>query len=192
MSEAERTIEALLSEQRVFEPPEAFRERAIASDPAIYERANADHESFWAEQAERLTWATKWDQVLDWSNAPFAKWFVGGTLNAAYNCVDRHVEAGRGDKVAIHWVGEPAEDTRDITYAQLKDQVCQAANALTELGVAKGDRVAIYLPMIPEVVVAMLACARIGAPHTVVFGGFSSEALANRVADCEAAQLLSR
>ena len=127
--------------------------------------------SFWATQAERLTWATKWYQVLDWSNAPFAKWFVGGTLNAAYNCVDRHVEAGRGDKVAIHWVGEPEGDARDITYAQLKDEVSQAANALTDLGVRAGDRVAIYMPMIPEALVAMLACARIGAPHTVVFGG---------------------
>ena len=111
--------------------------------------------------------------MLDWSNPPFAKWFVGGKLNAAYNCVDRHVEAGNGEKVAFHWVGEPEDDTRDITYAQLKDEVSQAANALTELGVEAGDRVAIYMPMIPETVVAMLACARIGAPHTVVFGGFS-------------------
>ena len=116
---------------------------------------------------------------------PFAKWFVGGKLNAAYNCVDRHVEDGDGDKVAFHWVGEPEDDTRDITYAELKDEVCQAANALTELGVEKGDRVAIYMPMIPETVIAMLACARIGAPHTVVFGGFSSDALASRVEDCE-------
>ena len=117
---------------------------------------------------------------------PFAKWFVGGKLNAAYNCVDRHVEAGRGDKVAFHWVGEPEDDTRDLTYAELKDEVCKAANALTELGVKTGDRVAIYMPMIPEAVVAMLACARIGAPHTVVFGGFSSDALASRIDDCDA------
>ena len=113
--------------------------------------------------------------MLDWSNPPFAKWYVGGKLNAAYNCVDRHVEAGNGDRVAFHWVGEPEDDTRDITYAQLKDEVSQAANALIELGVQAGDRVAIYMPMIPETVVAMLACARIGAPHTVVFGGFSVE-----------------
>ena len=135
--------------------------------------------AFWAEQAERLDWDKKWDRVLDWDNPPFAKWFVGGTLNAAYNCVDRHVEAGRGDKVALHWVGEPEDDTRDLTYAELKDEVCKAANALTELGVETGDRVAIYMPMIPETVVAMLACARIGAPHTVVFGGFSADALAD-------------
>jgi acetyl-CoA synthetase len=123
---------------------------------------------------------------LDWSNPPFAKWFVGGKLNAAYNCVDRHVEAGRGEKVAFHWVGEPEGDTRDMTYAQLQDEVCRAANALTELGVHTGDRVAIYMPMIPETVVAMLACARIGAPHTVVFGGFSSSALSDRIEDCDA------
>ncbi len=129
--------------------------------------------------------------MLDWDDPPFAKWFVGGTLNAAYNCVDRHVEDGNGDKVALHWVGEPEDDTRDITYAELKDEVCQAANALTDLGVEKGDRVAIYMPMIPETVVAMLACARIGAPHTVVFGGFSSDALASRVVDCEAKVIIT-
>ncbi len=124
--------------------------------------------------------------MLDWSNPPFAKWFVGGTLNASYNCVDRHVEAGKGDKVALHWVGEPEGDKRDITYAELKDEVSRAANALTELGLEKGDRVAIYLPMIPEAVVAMLACARLGAPHTVVFGGFSADALSSRIIDCDA------
>src|SRR5690606_14567542 len=151
-----------------------------------YEHAAADREAFWAEAAERLDWGQKWDQVLDWSNPPFAKWFTGGTINASVNCVDRHVEAGRGDKVALHWVGEPADDTRDSTYAQLLDEVSQAANALTELGVKRGDRVAIYMPMIPETVVAMLACARLGAPHTVVFGGFSSDALASRITDCGA------
>ena len=119
--------------------------------------------------------------MLDWTNPPFAKWFVGGTINAAYNCLDRHVDAGLGDRVALHWVGEPGRTTpATITYAELKDEVCQAANALTELGVEKGDRVAIYMPMIPETVIAMLACARIGAPHTVVFGGFSADALATR------------
>ena len=141
--------------------------------------------AFWAEQAERLDWAERVGQVLDWDNPPFAKWFVGGKLNAAYNCVDRHVEAGRGDRVAFHWVGEPG-DTRTITYADLQDEVCKAANALVELGVEAGDRVAIYMPMIPETVVAMLACARLGAPHTVVFGGFSADALAGRIQDCDA------
>ncbi|HVK29328.1 MAG TPA: acetate--CoA ligase [Nocardioides sp.] len=183
------TLANLLKEDRRFEPPAELAAAANVKADA-YDAAKADREGFWATQAERLDWATKWDQVLDWSNAPFAKWFVGGTLNAAYNCVDRHVEAGRGDKVAIHWVGEPVHDgvadTRDITYAQLKDEVSQAANALTDLGVGKGDRVAIYMPMIPEAIVAMLACARIGAPHTVVFGGFSADALASRIDDCEA------
>ena len=139
---------------------------------------------FWEEQAERLSWAKKWDTVLDWQ-PPFAKWFVGGQLNAAYNCVDRHVEAGRGDKVAFHWEGEPG-DTRTITYSDLLGDVCRAANALTELGVGKGDRVAIYMAMIPETVVTMLACARLGAIHTVVFGGFSADALRSRIQDCDA------
>ena len=142
--------------------------------------------TFWAEQARSyLTWSKDFDQTLDWSDAPFAKWFVGGEINASYNCVDRHVEAGKGDKVAIHFVGEPG-DTRDITYADLYRDVQKAANALQDLGVAKGDRVAIYLPMIPEAAIAMLACARIGAPHSVVFGGFSAEALRSRIADAGA------
>jgi acetyl-CoA synthetase len=181
----EETLSNLLKEDRRFEPPAEIAEHANLKAEA-YDRAAADREAFWAEQAERLDWDQKWDRVLDWDNPPFAKWFVGGRLNASYNCVDRHVAAGRGDKVALHWVGEPEDDTRDITYAQLKDEVCRAANALTELGVQTGDRVAIYLPMIPEAVVAMLACARIGAPHTVVFGGFSADALASRLDDCQA------
>ncbi|WP_028656566.1 acetate--CoA ligase [Nocardioides sp. J54] len=184
-SSTEQTLANLLKEDRRFEPPAELAANANLTAKA-YDAAKADREGFWATQAERLTWASTWDQVLDWSDAPFAKWFTGGTLNAAYNCVDRHVEAGRGDKVAIHWVGEPVDDSRDITYAQLKDEVSQAANALTALGVGTGDRVAIYMPMIPEAIVAMLACARIGAPHTVVFGGFSADALASRVDDCEA------
>lgn len=152
----------------------------------LYDEAAADHEAFWARQArERLTWATDFEQTLDWTGAPFAKWFVGGELNAAYNCVDRHVEAGNGDRVAIHFEGEGG-DTRSITYADLQRDVARAANALEQLGVGKGDRVAIYLPMIPEAVVAMLACARIGAPHSVVFGGFSADALRTRIADAEA------
>ncbi|MFC5729181.1 acetate--CoA ligase [Nocardioides vastitatis] len=185
MTDIEETLANLSREDRRFEPPADLAANANLKADA-YEAAAADREGFWAEQAERLTWATKWDQVLDWTNPPFATWFVGGTLNAAYNCVDRHVEAGRGDKVAIHWVGEPEGDTRDLTYADLQREVSKAANALTDLGVAKGDRVAIYMPMIPEAVVAMLACARIGAPHTVVFGGFSADALASRLDDCQA------
>ena len=182
---SEETLSNLLHENRRFEPPAALAAAANVKADA-YDAASADREGFWAKAAERLTWNTTWDRVLDWDNPPFAKWFVGGKLNAAYNCVDRHVEAGNGDRVAIHWVGEPVDDERVLTYAQLKDEVCQAANALGALGVGDGDRVAIYLPMIPEAVVAMLACARIGAIHTVVFGGFSAEALASRVEDCEA------
>ena len=179
------TLANLSREERRFAPPADLAANANVT-AAAYDEANADRLAFWDKQAQRLTWAQPWSQVLDWSDAPFAKWYVGGKLNAAYNCVDRHVEAGRGDKVAIHWVGEPIDDARDITYAQLQDEVCKAANAITELGVGKGDRVAIYLPMIPEAVIAMLACARIGAIHTVVFGGFSAEALSARIADCEA------
>ncbi|WP_248579978.1 acetate--CoA ligase [Nocardioides sp. InS609-2] len=182
---ADETLSNLLKEDRTFPPPEALAADANVKEEA-YARAAEDREAFWAEAAERLDWGQKWDRVLDWDNPPFAKWFVGGTINAAYNCVDRHVEAGNGDKVAIHWVGEPADDSRDLTYADLKDEVSKAANALTDLGVAKGDRVAIYMPMLPETVIAMLACARLGAPHTVVFGGFSADALASRVDDCGA------
>ncbi|WP_343996434.1 acetate--CoA ligase [Nocardioides dubius] len=174
-----------MHEDRRFPPPAELAASANVTAEA-YDRATQDREAFWAEQAERLDWGRKWDRVLDWDNPPFAKWYTGGTINASVNCVDRHVAAGRGDKVAIHWVGEPADDTRDITYAQLQDEVSRAANALTELGVVKGDRVAIYLPMIPEAVVTMLACARLGAPHTVVFGGFSADALASRIVDCGA------
>ncbi len=183
--ESSGTLANLSTEERRFEPPDDFAENANLTSKA-YDDAEDDRLGFWEKQAERLDWETKWDQVLDWDNPPFAKWFVGGKLNAAHNCVDRHVENGAGDKVAFHWVGEPEDDTRDITYAELKDEVCQAANALVELGVETGDRVAIYMPMIPETVIAMLACARLGAPHTVVFGGFSSDALASRLADCDA------
>ncbi|WP_370195015.1 acetate--CoA ligase [Nocardioides sp.] len=181
----DETLANLLKEDRRFEPPADLAEHANLTADA-YDAAAKDREGFWAEQAQRLTWAEPFTQVLDWTDPPFAKWYVGGRLNAAYNCVDRHVEAGRGDKVAIHFVGEPVGDTRSITYAELQDLVSQAANALTDMGVAAGDRVAIYMPMIPEAVVTMLACARIGAPHTVVFGGFSSDALASRLEDCQA------
>jgi len=167
-----------------FPPPPELAAAANAG-PDVYERAAADRVGFWADAARRLDWAQPWHTALDWTDPPFAKWFVGGKLNVAVNCVDRHVDAGRGDQVAYHWIGEPG-DTRTITYAQLKDEVCRAANALTELGVAAGDRVAVYLPMIPEAVVSMLACARIGAVHMVVFGGFSPDALASRITDADA------
>ena len=188
MSEAAPTeggeeLSALLHETRQFPPPEEFARQANAQ-PGIYEEAAADSEAWWATQAEQLTWDRHWDKVLEW-DLPYAKWFVGGRLNAAYNCVDRHVEQGRGDRVAFHWVGEPEGETRTITYADLQVMVCQAANGLIELGVEAGDRVAIYMPMIPEAVVAMLACARLGAPHSVIFGGFSSEALSGRILDAD-------
>ncbi len=173
----------LLQENRRFEPPPDFAEEAEAPKE-LYDEAAGDRIAFWEEQARRLTWTTQWDSALEWE-LPFAKWFVGGELNVAVNCVDRHVDAGRGDKVAIHWEGEPG-DTRALTYADLRTEVCKAANALTELGVEKGDRVAIYMPMIPETAIAMLACARIGAPHSVVFGGFSSDALRSRIKDADA------
>jgi len=180
---SDEALSNLLHEERRFPPSEAFAAAAVATSDA-YDSAAKDRLAFWAEQARALQWETEWDQVLDWS-PPFAKWFLGGSLNVAVNCVDRHVAAGNGDKVAIHWEGEPG-DRRAVTYAELMDEVCQAANALTELGIEKGDRVAIYLPMIPEAVIAMLACARIGAPHSVVFGGFSATALQSRIDDASA------
>jgi acetyl-CoA synthetase len=182
---SEQGLSNLMHEERRFEPPEELAAHANVTAEA-YAEADADRLAFWGKQAERISWAEPFTDVLDWSNPPFAKWYVGGKLNASYNCVDRHVEAGNGDRVAYHWVGEPEGETRDITYAALQDEVCQAANALLELGVEAGDRVAIYMPMIPETVVAMLACARIGAPHIVVFGGFSAQALVDRIQDCEA------
>ncbi|SFD87273.1 acetyl-CoA synthetase [Actinopolyspora alba] len=178
------TLDNLLEENRTFPPAADFAAQANAT-AELYDRAAEDRLGFWAEQARRLQWDSDWDQVLDWSNAPFAKWFVGGRLNVAHNCVDRHVEAGNGDRVAIYWEGEPG-DSRRITYSELRDEVSRTANALTELGVGSGDRVAIYLPMLPEAVFAMLACARLGALHSVVFGGFSSEALRSRINDAEA------
>ena len=174
--------QSLSQDHQTFAPDPAFTEQANGTED-MYAAAEADHEGFWAQQArERISWARDFDQTLDWSEAPFAKWFVGGELNAAYNCVDRHVEAGNGDRVAIHFEGEPG-DTRTLTYADLQREVSKAANALESLGVGKGDTVAIYLPMIPEAAIAMLACARIGAPHSVVFGGFSAEALNTRIND---------
>jgi acetyl-CoA synthetase len=179
----EQSLASRLPEGGFPPPPELAAQANVGPD--VYERADADRVGFWEEQARRLDWVEPWDQALDWSNPPFAKWFVGGKLNVAVNCVDRHVDAGHGEQVAYHWIGEPG-DTRTITYAELKDEVCRAANALIELGVQAGDRVAIYLPMIPEAVISMLACARIGAVHMVVFGGFSPDALASRITDADA------
>jgi acetyl-CoA synthetase len=167
-------------------PPAADFVAQANATAALYDEAERDRLAFWGEQANRLAWETPFTEVLDWSQPPFAKWFVGGKLNVAYNCVDRHVEAGHGDRVAIHWVGEPVDDQRSITYAQLKDEVSKAANALTDLGLVAGDRVAIYLPMVPEAIVAMLACARLGVMHSVVFAGYSASALASRISDAEA------
>ncbi|WP_066515224.1 acetate--CoA ligase [Curtobacterium ammoniigenes] len=178
------TLDNLSEESRTFPPSDSFAAAANVTADA-YREADADRLGFWAERARRLDWATPFEQVLDWSNAPFARWFADGRLNVAVNCLDRHVAAGLGDRVAFYFEGEPG-DSRTITYRELTDDVCRAANALTDLGVRAGDRVAIYMPMIPETVVAMLACARLGAPHTVVFGGFSSEALATRILDCDA------
>ncbi|SOJ57767.1 Acetyl-coenzyme A synthetase [Mycobacterium simulans] len=173
-----------------YPPPERFANHANAR-AELYREAEEDRLAFWAKQANRLSWATPFTEVLDWSDAPFAKWFVGGKLNVAYNCVDRHVEAGHGDRVAIHWEGEPADHRRTLTYADLQEQVCKAANALTDLGLVAGDRVAIYLPLIPEAVIAMLACARLGIMHSVVFGGFAAHALQTRIADAQAKLLIT-
>ncbi len=183
------TLANLLHESRRVPPPAALAEDANVTANA-YAAASADRLGFWDRQADRLHWHRRFTEVLDWSNPPFAKWFQDGTINAAYNCLDRHVEAGRGGKVAIHWEGEPG-DTRTITYADLHRSVCQAANALVALGVQPKDRVTIYLPMIPEAVVAMLACARIGATHSVVFGGFSADSLAGRILDQDATLVIT-
>ncbi len=184
----EPTLDDLLSETRTFPPTEAFRKDANINDPAIWDKAAADPEAFWAGWARELHWQKPWETVLEW-NAPYAKWFVGGKLNAAYNCLDRHLET-RGDKTAIIWEGEPG-DTRTLTYRELHAEVSRFANVLKNLGVRSGDRVAIYLPLIPEAAVAMLACARIGAVHSVVFGGFSAEALRGRINDAEAKVLVT-
>ncbi len=183
------TLSNLLNEERRFEPPAQLAAAANVTAEA-YAQAGDDRLAFWETQAKRLSWAQPWTEVLDWSERPFARWFIGGKLNVAYNCVDRHVEAGHGDQVAIHFEGEPG-DTRTITYADLQREVSKAANALTELGVQAGDRVAIYMPMIPETAIAMLACARIGAPHSVVFAAFSAEALRSRIDDAGAKVLIT-
>lgn len=188
-NEVSQTIEALMDEQRKFAPPAAFLAQANETSPSIYEAASKDRLGWWAAQAERLVWKKHWDQVLDWTNAPFAKWFVGATLNITESCLDRHV-ATQPDKVAFHFEGEPG-DSRDITYKDLYEEVCQLANGLAGLGVTKGDRVAIYMGMVPELPIALLACARLGAPHSVVFGGFSSDSLRDRVNDAEAKVLIT-
>lgn len=186
---SEERFEALLQEERLFQPSESFRAQANVQSSEIYDLAQEDRLGFWAKQAERITWFEPWTQVLDWQ-PPFAKWFVGGKLNAAYNCLDRHLQSWRRNKAAIIFEGEPG-DSRVLTYQDLHREVSQFANVLKSLGVNKGDRVTIYLPMIPEAAIAMLACARIGAPHSVVFGGFSAEALRDRINDAEAKVLIT-
>jgi acetyl-CoA synthetase len=187
MSQA--TIESVLQEKRLFNPPSQFSQgshiKSMEEYQRLYDQAKADPEAFWGQLAEQeLHWFQKWDKVLDWQ-PPFAQWFVGGKLNISYNCLDRHLTPERQDKLALIWEGEPG-DSRSFTYAQLHRDVCQMANVLKQLGLKKGDRVGIYMPMIPEAAIAMLACLRIGTPHTVVFGGFSSEALKDRLLDAEA------
>jgi acetyl-CoA synthetase len=188
-STLEQELERMLEIER-FPPPDEFRAHALLQDPSVYDEAARDPQAWWAKQAEALDWFERWDTVLDDSNPPFYKWFVGGKLNASYNCLDRHIEAGRGGRVAYHWRGEEGEE-RDVTYADLHRDVQRFANALKDLGIKPGDVVGIYLPMIPEVVVAMLACARIGAPHNVVFGGFSAESVRERMEFSEAKALIT-
>jgi len=186
----EATIEALLAEGRTFPPPPEFKKTAHITDAEIYDEAERDFEGFWARQAaDLLDWSDEWHTILDW-DLPFAKWFIGGKLNVSVNCLDRHVAAGHGEQIAYHWEGEPG-DIRTITYAQLLEEVQRVSNALKSLGIEKGDRVNIYLGMVPELPIAMLACARIGAPHSVVFGGFSAESLRDRINDAEARLLIT-
>ncbi len=183
------TIEDFLAEERTFPPPRSIVSGALVTDRSLYDEADADFEAFWADRARELTWFEPFESVLEW-DLPFARWFADGRLNVSYNCLDRHVEAGLGDRVAYHFEGEPG-DSRTITYAELLEEVSRCANALRSLGVERGDRVAIYMPMVPELPVAMLACARIGAAHSVVFGGFSAEALRDRIEDAEAKVLIT-
>ena len=179
----------LLREERIYPPPEAFRRQAAATDPLLYQRAEADPEAFWEQEAEHLEWFRRWDRVLDWQ-PPHARWFINGKLNVAHNCLDRQIALGRRNKAAIIWEGEPG-DRRTLTYWDLCREVKRFANVLKKLGVTRGDRVAIYMPMVPELPIAMLACARIGAIHSVVFGGFSAEALRDRINDCQAKVLVT-
>jgi acetyl-CoA synthetase len=189
MGEQREALEALMQEGRTFPPPESFRKTALDTDASVYEDAERDWQGFWAVQALALDWTHEWRSILEW-DLPFAKWFVGGKLNVAYNCLDRHVEAGHGDQVAFHWEGEPG-DSRAVTYGNLLEETCRVANTLRSFGVEKGDRVAIYMGMVPETVAAMLACARIGAPHSVVFGGFTAQSLKDRINDAQAKVLVT-
>ena len=189
MSRDPGALDALLHEDRRFPPPEEFVAGAVMSDPGVYERAARDPEAYWAEWAGRLDWFEPWHTVLEWK-PPHAKWFLGGKLNVSHNCLDRHVEQGRSERTALIWEGEPG-DTRTFTYGTLHGEVCKFANALKGLGVGRGDRVTIYLPMIPEAAVAMLACTRIGAIHSVVFGGFCPDSLADRNNDAQAKVLIT-
>ncbi len=189
MVESTGGIDALLQEDRRFPPPEGFAGDATVKTPDVYDEAEADFEGFWAKFAEELDWFKKWDQVLDW-DPPHAKWFQGGQINVSYNCLDRHLTTSRRNKAAIIWEGEPG-DWQVYTYWDLYREVCKFANGLKSLGVGKGDRITIYLPMVPELAIAMLACARIGAPHSIVFGGFSSESLRDRINDSEAKILIT-
>jgi acetyl-CoA synthetase len=188
-SDASAAIEVLMEERRHFPPPPEFAASANVSDPSVYNRAASDIEAFWAEQARRLDWFEEWHTTLEW-DPPYAKWFVGGKLNVSYNCLDRHL-SDKANKIAYYWEGEPG-DRREITYGQLHEEVCRFAAALKSLGIKKGDRVAIYMGMVPELAIAMLACTRIGAVHSVVFGGFSSEALADRINDAKARLLVTQ
>ena len=190
MSDDHNTIDDLMLENRKFPPSAEFKRQALTIDTSLYDEAAEDYQGFWARQAaELVTWSSDWDTICEWK-LPNARWFVGGQLNVSYNCLDRHVEAGRGDRVAFYWEGEPG-DGRVLTYADLLDEVQRFANALKTLGVQRGDRVNIYLPMIPEAAIAMLACARIGAAHSVVFGGFSAQSLSDRINDAEAKVLIT-
>src|SRR5947199_12227 len=193
-STVNQNIDSVLHEQRKFECPGHFREKAhiqsLEDYERIYRESVEDPEKFWAAKAEELHWFKKWDKVLEWKN-PWAKWFVGGQLNLSYNCLDRHVQSWRKNKAALIWESEPGE-ARTLTYQQLHREVKKFANVLKSLGTKKGDRIAIYMGMTPELPIAMLACARIGAPHTVVFGGFSSHALVDRIHDCQATLVVTQ
>jgi len=187
--QSQETVNVLLEENRIFLPGEEFKNKASIKDESIYAEAKQDREAFWAKWAQHLDWFEKWDKVLEW-NPPFAQWFAGGKLNASYNCLDRHIKNGLGKKTAILWEGEPG-DRRILSYEDVYKEVNQLANVIKSLGVSKGDRVAIYLPMIPEAVFTMLACARIGAIHTVIFGGFSADSLKDRIDDAQAKLLVT-
>ncbi|CAI8035335.1 Acetyl-coenzyme A synthetase [Geodia barretti] len=190
MTQNTGAFEALLQEDRTYPPPADFVAQANISDPGVYEEARRDPQAFWARWAGELDWFKPWETILDWSDAPFAKWFVGGQLNASYNCIDRHLSGPRKNKAAIIWEGEPG-DWQVYTYRDLYREVCKFANGLKSLGVEKGDRVTIYLPMVPELAIAMLACARIGAPHSIVFGGFSAESLRDRIEDSQSKVMIT-